>query len=333
MQWYLVSGICVALVAILAGSRNVKAVRRGFIPPYFPQMPQMPYQWPQPMQPQMMMQQQPPQPAKLENTATQRSPILPGTPMWKRMKYIERYNAMQRSRDSGIYSEPTGKGSPSAFEKRVKGYINLHRLLHKTGTLELDHKMSLQSAKYAREIAKSMRVEHSTKKSRHDQSESIAIGCKVSGPGLTGFEAVKYWYQTVCHNNWVSPGLNDKSRPFTNMIWKSSKRLGIGRASFKTKGGYNCTVMVARYSPEGSRGGSNKYSDNVNQGHYVPTSCQYTNSNDKPDFIQPSLKCSKTSKDFHGQMVEEDSSCTISELFATFGASKRKGKLAFRVVL
>jgi hypothetical protein len=117
------------------------------------------------------------------------------------------------------------------------------------------------------------------------------------------------------------------------MVWKSSKRFGIGFANFKTKDGFNCSVIVARYSPHGSNGQDSDFSDNVNKGLFEPTSCQFVTDRDKPDLIQPALDKCKTSKDFHGQMADDDSSCTFSQLFSAFGASKRKGKLAFRVVL
>ena len=117
------------------------------------------------------------------------------------------------------------------------------------------------------------------------------------------------------------------------MVWKSTRRFGIGYASFKTKDGFNCTVVVARYSPQGSKGKLSEYKENVNQGLFMPTSCQYVNDRDKPDFIQPSLEHNKPSKDFHGQMVERESACTFNQLFSAFGASRRKGKLSFRVVL
>lgn len=140
-------------------------------------------------------------------------------------------------------------------------------------------------------------------------------------------------YQTICNQNWITIESNDKSRPFTNVIWKSSKKFGIGYASFKTRDKFNCTVIVARYSPEGSTGENEDYVSNVKKGLFVPTSCQYVNDRDKPEFLQPALEDCKPTKDFHGQMVELRSACTFNQLFNAFGASRRKGKLSFRVVL
>lgn len=138
-------------------------------------------------------------------------------------------------------------------------------------------------------------------------------------------------YQTICYHNWVQSEPNEKARPFTNMIWKSSTKFGIGFASFKTKDNFNCSVVVARYSPSNEQ--NSDFSSNVNKGLFEPVSCQYVNNRDKPDFIEPDEKNCKVTKDHHGQMVNKDSSCTFNQLFEAFGASRRKGKLSFRVVL
>ena len=47
---------------------------------------------------------------------------------------------------------------------------------------------------------------------------------------------------------------------FTQVVWKASTKLGIGRAYGKRKGMF-CTWAVARYVPPGNYGG--QYQDNV----------------------------------------------------------------------
>lgn len=90
-------------------------------------------------------------------------------------------------------------------------------------------------------------------------------------------------------------------------------------------------MIVARYSP--SNGLNNDFSSNVNKGLFEPVSCQYVNNRDKPEIIEPDKEGCKVTKDHHGQMVDMESSCTFSQLFSAFGASRRLGKLSFRVVL
>lgn len=70
---------------------------------------------------------------------------------------------------------------------------NTHRKLHQVHDLVLDHELSKKAAIYAKKVAHDMKIAHAKPKDRPNQSENIAVGCKASGPGLTEFEAVKYW--------------------------------------------------------------------------------------------------------------------------------------------
>ncbi|XP_031564747.1 ectin-like [Actinia tenebrosa] len=288
--------------------------------PSYPWSYQTPYQFndqPRPLPPQRPI-------------ITPQRPVIPGSPQWKRLQFIKKYQAFQRSRTGGIEFGPKSK-EILWFEKEALTHHNSHRHLHQVDGLTLDHDLSRQAAQFARSLADSMKIEHSNVIQRLNQHENIAVGCRVAGPGLTALEAVKYWYQTICYHNWVQSQPNAKARPFTNMIWKSSNKFGIGFARFKTNDGFNCSVIVARYSP--SNGQNSDFSSNVNKGLFEPVSCQYVNNRDKPDFIEPDEKDCKVSNDHHGQIVNQDASCTFSQLFSAFGASRRRGKLSFRVVL
>ena len=125
--------------------------------------------------------------------------------------------------------------------------------------------------------------------------------------------------------------MNDKGKPFSRMVWRSSQQLGMGRASFPVDN-FNCTAVVARYRPYINM---QDYMSNVQKGKFEPTGCQYVHNESNEDFIvppQPGQACQKISG-FNGQMLQASSSCTIKQLFAIFGASVRRGKQGFSVVL
>lgn len=127
---------------------------------------------------------------------------------------------------------------------------------------------------------------------------------------------------------------NDKARPFTQIIWKSTQKLGIGKADFK-KGDLHCTVIVARYTPQGNLGDEATFRANVIKGLFVPTSCQYiTNTEDRAAFLESptGTKC-KHIPGFRGQLLRENSVCTLNEVFDIFGVSIKKGKQGFKVIL
>ena len=79
------------------------------------------------------------------------------------------------------------------LEEEALLHHNNHRHLHQVGDLALDHNLSKQAGQFAHTLAKDMKIEHSKNLDSLNQHENIAAGCRISGPGLTALEAVKYW--------------------------------------------------------------------------------------------------------------------------------------------
>ena len=66
-------------------------------------------------------------------------------------------------------------------------------------------------------------------------------------------------YNEKSDYNYVYPGYSDATGHFTQLIWKGSKRLGIGKArgKFYHEGTYyDCDFIVARYLPRGNIAGA-----------------------------------------------------------------------------
>ena len=79
------------------------------------------------------------------------------------------------------------------FEVQGLLYHNLHRKVHDTPDLQLDHELSLDAARYAKQIAQRLVVKHSPMESRPAQAENIFLRCKAFSQGVSSFEAVKEW--------------------------------------------------------------------------------------------------------------------------------------------
>ena len=63
---------------------------------------------------------------------------------------------------------------------------------------------------------------------------------------------------------------------FTQVVWKNSKTLGIGKASkYDSKTKMYCTYIVARYKPAGNMMGD--YVANVPKGDFGPDTCKNVN--------------------------------------------------------
>lgn len=81
----------------------------------------------------------------------------------------------------------------TAFEAQGLLYHNLHREVRNTPDLHLDHQLSLQAARYAKEIAQHLVIKHAPIQSRPGQAENIFLRCKAFSQGASAFEAVKEW--------------------------------------------------------------------------------------------------------------------------------------------
>lgn len=252
-------------------------------------------------------------------------------PPYYQMAPVYRWYQRDDKPSPEVEMEPRTKDI-TPFEVQGLLYHNLHRGVHNTADLQLDHDLSLEAARYARTMGQRLVVRHSPLESRPGQGENIFLRCKAFSKGVSAFEAVKEWYSTVCHWDFDKQiPSDDKGKPFSRMVWRSSQQLGMGRASFPVNN-FNCTVVVARYRPYINL---HDYVNNVQKGKFVPTGCHYINDVSSEDFIlppQPGKICQKISG-FKGQMLHSGSMCTIKQLFAIFGASVRRGKQGFSVVL
>ena len=58
---------------------------------------------------------------------------------------------------------------------------------------------------------------------------------------------------------------------FTQVVWKETKELGMGKA-VSERNGMTCTYVVGRYKEMGNMGG--EYKDNVPQGSFAQSTCE-----------------------------------------------------------
>ena len=69
----------------------------------------------------------------------------------------------------------------------------------------------------------------------------------MAGAELTGQGAVDMWYREIDDYNFEKPGFSGSTGHFTQVVWKGSTHIGIGRATKKGK-----TYVVANYIPPGN---------------------------------------------------------------------------------
>ena len=65
-----------------------------------------------------------------------------------------------------------------------------------------------------------------------------------------------YRYNEITEYNFEQPGFSSTTGHFTQVVWKGSTRLGIGKATGYVDGFGTCEFVVGRYSPAGNLEGA-----------------------------------------------------------------------------
>ncbi|CAB4041855.1 Hypothetical predicted protein, partial [Paramuricea clavata] len=156
-----------------------------------------------------------------------------------------------------------------AFRNDALQAHNKYRQTHNAQALKLNRGLDRQAARYAKRLAQT-----GFYKVKRDPyigpgvGENLFVQC---GNHITGSDVTKAWYSQVCGYNFDTPS---KSRGyvdyFTQLVWRPTSHLGIGRA-FGYTDGMKCTYVVARYFPAGNYLGHER--KNVLRGQYNPAMC------------------------------------------------------------
>jgi len=133
------------------------------------------------------------------------------------------------------------------FAKEALDQHNKYRSIHGVQPLVLDDKLSDHAQKYAKHLAKTATFEHSNDP---DYGENLYWSWS-SDPNfkVKGEESVDSWYEECLQSYDYSREPTDtESGHFTQMVWDTTRRLGVGLAKSST--GRNIVVM--KYDPPGN---------------------------------------------------------------------------------
>ncbi|XP_048584713.1 uncharacterized protein LOC5521024 isoform X2 [Nematostella vectensis] len=134
-----------------------------------------------------------------------------------------------------------------SFKNQCVDNHNKYRAMHSAPPLKWSDELAREAQYYAEKLAQQRSMQHSSKCSRNDAGENLAM---FSGRYDTaGDMACEMWYEESKKYSFVRGGFQGGTGHFTQMVWKGSKELGMGRA--KTSDG-RCTYVVARYQPAGN---------------------------------------------------------------------------------
>lgn len=137
---------------------------------------------------------------------------------------------------------------------------NYFRGIHKANPLNLSAKLNADATSHARKLAGLETIVEENPLDGQQQGQNVAIWCSTKGK-LAARSAVRTWYREVCNYDFSRARWSPLTRHFTQLVWKSSKFLGIGVAN-----NGSCTYVVARYQPAGNMPGF--FTKNVRKGNF-----------------------------------------------------------------
>lgn len=141
-------------------------------------------------------------------------------------------------------------GDDENFKQELLQAQNAYRAKHQAPAMQYSSKAASPAQKWANHLASIGKLEHGNH-SGMGQNLAYKSGAEFSAQGVADI-----WYNEVQNYNYSNPGFAMDTGHFTQLVWKGTTQVGIGRA---VRG--NTTFVVANYLPPGNVAG--QYQDNV----------------------------------------------------------------------
>lgn len=135
-------------------------------------------------------------------------------------------------------------------EQLAKAGLKLHntfRVWHHSPALKWSSSLAKKAQKLADDLAQNQDPSMTTAEMKELPGENIAV-LLAQDYNTAAETATRQWYGEVKWYNFLHPAMTDETRHFTQIVWKSTKKAGIGIS--KSKLNQNVYV-VALYDPPG----------------------------------------------------------------------------------
>jgi len=162
------------------------------------------------------------------------------------------------------------KASLDDYRKMQLKKHNKFRATHKSPSMSLDYRLNKDAQAHAEKLAR--QGKWLSKKDHASYGENLSLSCHSRSPPDHN-DATDDWYaeeknwdywtgdkKQICKQNPNSCVAKGATGHFTQVVWKGSVKLGIGKATGKVDDWF-CTWVVGRYSPVGNVQG--QYRNNV----------------------------------------------------------------------
>lgn len=164
------------------------------------------------------------------------------SPSWSSQKPKETKPAEGLTPSASATSSPSG-----SFAKQSLDSHNKYRAMHGVPGMKWADDLAREAQAWAEKLARARTLQHSSKSERKNAGENLAM---FTGKfDSAGEEATTMWYDEYKDYDFRRGGWQGGTGHFTQVVWKDSKELGMGRA--KTGDG-RLTFVVGRYRPAGN---------------------------------------------------------------------------------
>ena len=144
---------------------------------------------------------------------------------------------------------------PDQFSRDLIREHNTLRRKHQASPLSWSSDAARVAQRWADHLASTGRLEHgpNDELKQRNLGQNLAF---VSGGNVTAKRISDMWYDELKDYDFGKPGFASNTGHFTQLVWRDTKQIGIGRAS---KG--QAVFVVANYSPAGNVQG--RFEENV----------------------------------------------------------------------
>jgi len=139
------------------------------------------------------------------------------------------------------------------FRKEVVELHNKYRKTHSSPELKSNKELDILAQRWARKLSKMDKLVNSNDRFKNDTiGSNIAARSSNVTCDYAAKELVQYWYDA--HDKYefsVEPGAIENVGNFTQLVWKGSKEIGVGKHIHRDAKGSKA-VVVCYYYPAGN---------------------------------------------------------------------------------
>jgi len=143
----------------------------------------------------------------------------------------------------------SAQATSKAFKQEILDTHNYYRTLHESPDLEWDNTL----AEYAYRHASHCEFKHT----HGPYGENLAAGYSSAESALSA------WYSELRYYSFSYPGFSMDTGHFTQMVWKSTRKIGCASIPCNGRYGTPGNYLVCEYSPAGNIVAEGYFAENV----------------------------------------------------------------------